>query len=89
MTLKELRVWHWQKLLQARIQQRKHEEIAAAFVAGPHKIGISNTLRAARSLDTAKRYGHKASLHLGAVQALNDVVPGTAEQDLFLTQQEA
>jgi hypothetical protein len=80
MTLKELRIWHWQKLLQARLQQRKHEEKAETLRASAI---YRQRVQAGHSDITARSYQRTASLHLGAVQALNDSLPGTAEQDLF------
>lgn len=72
MTLRELRMWHWRELLNERRLQNKFEERARS--ANPGYYFNTNN-------GHAKRHKQQASLHLGAVQALNDVLTGTAEQD--------
>lgn len=65
MTLKELRMWHWRRLLDQRNRQRYEE-------SKPEARDKAVRVQSARDA---------CNLHLGAVQALNDHVPGTAEQD--------
>lgn len=81
MTLKELRMWHWKTLVRLRAQQNKHEQIAANWLVADKKLGYNNKAISARSLKTASNYQKQANFHMKAVQALNDVVPGTAEED--------
>jgi hypothetical protein len=64
MTLKQLRIWHWQQVVGQSHVLRWHEA-----------RGLTNTI----AHTTAIR---KHSFHMKAVQALNEVVPGTAESDL-------
>lgn len=72
MTLRELRMWHWKRALAARANERLNEHLLtdkANWALGfsiRHKIAVSRA---------------RADMHIRAVQALNEVVPGTAEED--------
>lgn len=69
--LRKLRMWHWRMALSARRNQEKHEQ-AAELPRNPNK-----TYNATR----ARYHKRIADFHIRAVQALNDVVDGTAERD--------
>lgn len=74
-TLRSLRLWHWRKVLSFRAIALRHEAYADDWER-------RNPGKACRYSRTKARNAHKtANRHLGAVQALNDVVSGTAEQD--------
>lgn len=64
--LRALRLWHWQ---QSQVCRRKQEKFEQA----------DNPSRFTRQ--SARIQKHRANMHIKAVQALNDVVSGTAEQD--------
>lgn len=68
MTLKELRIWHWKKVLSARKRADQKRTISKT----PTGHYASEAIQADRL----------ANFHLGCVQALNDVLPGTAQQDM-------
>ncbi len=89
MTLKELRMWHWRALMRARNQQRKHEAEADKLQMRGN-VASMNERNRKTFFELAKRetlisldYQKKADFHLGAVQALNDVVSGHAETDCY------
>lgn len=68
MTLKELRMWHWEKALECSVAKRQME----------------GRMEECNETESAVMYQYARqgwNLHMGAVQALNDVLPGTAEQD--------
>lgn len=71
MTLRELRMWHWRRLLVCRAGERKHEAELASDQSR-NRSYHEQRLRYARQ---------NADFHLKAVQALNMVCQGTAEQD--------
>lgn len=75
MTLRRLRLWHWRKVLAHRDLARAHEQHAVLWEE--QNPGKKNRYARGR----ARHYDKTANFHLGAVQALNDVVDGTAEQD--------
>lgn len=76
-SLRLLRLWHWRKVEGNRGNARSYEKEAerqraahpGSPVAGNHATKL------------AKRAHGKADFHLKAVQLLNDVVSGTAEED--------
>jgi hypothetical protein len=70
-TLRELRMWHWRKVLSARAVADRHREKAAGWPRPE--------CRWARHM--MKQHDRNADFHLSCVVALNDVVSGTAEQD--------
>lgn len=72
-TLKALRMWHWRQVLTNRAEQDKFEMLAEKLKHHPVK---SRTFT-----EIATNTRMQANLHLSAVQVLNDVLPGTAEQD--------
>lgn len=78
--LRELRMWHWYKVTSNRAQERNHEARATAYRASNGDPNIANAL-AKREDRKAAFYKKTADFHIKAVQALNDVVPGTAEGD--------
>lgn len=73
MTLKELRMWHWKQMLCHRGIEQSWEE----RTLNPGASGAGVKLRN----DAIWCNNQEANFHIGAVQALNDVLPGTAEQD--------
>lgn len=75
--LRVLRLWHWRKVVGNRTNQRMYEEEARRQRDKyPDKPAASKY-----SVKKAKQAGGLADFHLKAVQFLNDVVPGTAEDD--------
>lgn len=76
MDLRQLRLWHWNKVVSYRDLAMRHD----AYAAELEKV---STLPALDRYNRSRaRNAHKrANWHLGAVQALNDVVTGTAERD--------
>lgn len=78
--LRELRMWHWCKVLSNRAQERNHEGRAAAYRASGGDPNHVSAL-AKREDRKAEFYYKTANFHALAVQALNDAVPGTAEND--------
>lgn len=77
MTLTELRVWHWKSVLASRKRARKCETDEKIAQKGLIWCKIRS-----------KHFHKQADFHLGAVQALNDILSGTAEGDLYLTTME-
>lgn len=77
MTLRELRLWHWRKVLAYRAAALTEEAAAATWEA--EHVGYACRYRRNRARNAHKR----ANWHLGAVQVLNDHFPlgDTAEQD--------
>ena len=72
---REVRLWHWRKVLGFRKVAREFEEDAKSWEA-------VNPGKKARYFSSKARQNHgKADWHLSAVQSLNEVVSGTAEQD--------
>lgn len=82
MTLRELRMWHWRKLLKHRKTENTYR--VRASVAAVDRPGGLYDRKYTRLANTAKK---EADFHLSAVQALNDAVWATcqgyptAEQD--------
>lgn len=76
-TLREVRLWHWRKVLSYREVAQRHDTYADQWEREhPGKVCRFNRTKA--------RNAHReANRHLGAVQALNDCFPmgDTAEQD--------
>ncbi len=71
-------MWHWRALIRARDSQRLSQKIADGFANMSSTYSLNN----AKHYDNqARSHQKKADFHLGAVQALNDVVPGSAEDD--------
>jgi hypothetical protein len=71
MTLKELRMWHWKKVLSKRASAGFHETMYKTSPAGVafHK-------------HRARQDCASANFHINAVQTLNDLLPETtAEED--------
>jgi hypothetical protein len=66
-TLKALRMWHWRQLTEYRRMERNAER--------------GTSLSPREQAQSVAYYKRHADFHLGAVQALNDVVPGVAEYD--------
>ena len=83
MTLKELRMWHWRQLMRFRNQENCHLDKAKAWMSAPMKLGYNPVVWAKREEKKAETYRKQANFHLGAVQVLNDSLPGTAENDCF------
>lgn len=75
MDLRSLRLWHWRKVLALRSVAAAHEAHADQW----EQMHPGRPCRHSRS--RARSYHRQANFHIGAVQALNDVVSGTAEQD--------
>lgn len=75
MTLRALRLWHWRKVLSYRATATAAEQRVESW----ENTNRGKVNRWARN--RAKAAHQKANWHLGAVQVLNDVVDGTAEQD--------
>lgn len=74
-TPRDVRKWHWLKVLQFRARAQRHEGYAAEAIV---PSAAANARRQARA------YHRRANEHLSAVQALNDVPElqgSTAEQD--------
>lgn len=71
MTLKDLRIWHWERVESHRKSQRKYE----------HEIECGHP---AHFYNERKVADHKrnADFHLKAVQALNDILATTVFQDI-------
>lgn len=69
MNLRELRKWHWQQAM----QNRGHAEWRER--SGEYEA-------TANQRSHTQVYHNKANFHIRAVQALNDVVMGTAERDI-------
>ena len=62
---------HWRKAMKKRETQHAHE---AKLRLDPHSNARYNK-------NVATRSEKSANFHIAACQALNDVLPGTAEQD--------
>lgn len=76
MTLHALRLWHWHKVQSLGATALSHDAYTEAW----EKQNAGHLCRSSRN--KARDYHRNANFHLGAVQALNDVLPGTtAEQD--------
>ncbi|QYW02184.1 hypothetical protein CPT_Sonora_083 [Stenotrophomonas phage Sonora] len=73
-SLGDLRLWHWRAAMSARHHQLGHERDRDFMIKNKDKVPKSLD----RLIDSNKQ---KADFHIKAVQALNDVVPGTAEAD--------
>lgn len=71
--LKDVRLHHWRKVLSNRKTQMDLE-LSIRYCTDEEKLRQLR-MRAGRSKN-------KADFHLSCVQALNNVVPGTAERDL-------
>lgn len=76
MTLRKLRLWHWNKTKSFREVERRQYAIALSWEQKNPTFGQCTCAR--NKMRAAKR---NANFHLGCVQALNDVVSGYAEQD--------
>lgn len=74
MTLTELRIWHWKQAMEQRKEELKCKE--RLDNEPTMYIGARTTL-----LNTARDWYVGANFHIAACQALNDVLPGTGEQD--------
>lgn len=78
MNARELRVWHWRKVVMARAKERYHEQAAELWeCAHPGR-------RASFDRNRATAAHGIANWHLSAVQVLNDhpdCAGTTAEQD--------
>lgn len=75
MTLRALRLHHWRKVLSYRATAQRHNTYADDWEAkNPGKVCRYNRGK-------GRAMNQRANWHLGAVQALNDVVTGTAEAD--------
>jgi hypothetical protein len=72
-SLRMLRLWHWRKAMSARRSENKHVAEAERYEAMGR---VANFDRHRAGND-----GRRADFHIKAVQLLNDVVPGTAEED--------
>lgn len=74
MDLRALRLWHWREYLryekEAITQRRKVTD-------GTYRTDMNVAL----SMTIEKQNRDNASLHIRAVQALNDVVSGAADED--------
>lgn len=68
-TLRELRLWHWNKVLSYRERARKFEKDVEDW----EKVHVGFVCRHSRI--QAKNAHREANRHLGAVQALNDCFP--------------
>jgi len=80
MTLRELRMWHWGFVVSNRRSARAAEQKLA-------QTADRDRIKRAYYIGQVTNYHNKANFHLKAVQALNDVVDGTAEADFAATAQ--
>lgn len=69
---KSLRMWHWREFLAHREEELKFESYKDTAPAPAYLLTYQRISTMARA---------QARVHLGAVQVLNDLLPGTAEQD--------
>lgn len=72
MTLKELRMYHWDQVMSKRATANRTEARITDHCGSHNRSYFKRTAAAAHKV---------ANFHLGAVQALNDFVEGTAEHD--------
>jgi hypothetical protein len=71
MTLTELRIWHWERVVSHRKSQNKYE----VLVMQNHRNKFYNE----RQVAAHKR---NAAFHIECVQALNDLFETTVHQDM-------
>lgn len=69
--LRKLRLYHWREVVRNRVLSQRHAQHATTTVGQQRKTH--------RGL--ARNYQRIADKHLSTVQALNDFVPGTADED--------